>query len=487
METKTLNILRKKQSGITLITLVVTIIILLILAGITIMALTQTGLFSKLNDAKEKTNRKAAEEHLKLKVSEVQVDKLGNATIDDLIANLQNDPNAEYLIALAQTSKIKGELPSGISEAEYIYITYNGFEFKVDKGLNIEFVGGKSASSNSGTGSQTLGGGSGNGETTGECSRYIDVNVNGAFLGKMTLSVDVPDTDSVKSIKYYVDGQLVHSGLEKKYTVTGLENKSYTVYGIIEYNNVDTSKTATILNVPEANWYVATTGSDSNGTGTTEKPFATIEKAIQSATAGDSIFIMPGYYELGGVVGPNHVRAGINITKNVTIFGANEDTVLYYDATGVTLRDGPFIIAEQTSDSYVLRNVTVIYKPKSGENYQKALIDWGKGSIENTFFRVIGSNKASYCYDNTSRQLNIKNCTFFHDLGECDKDYSGSPVYDNIAANVEASAGTKNNFRIDTFNNANSTTSLSDLINNSRNSAIFNNNSAGVFYGTYAW
>ena len=45
---------KKNIKGITLVALVVTIIILLILAGISISALTQTGLFGKVKQAKEK-------------------------------------------------------------------------------------------------------------------------------------------------------------------------------------------------------------------------------------------------------------------------------------------------------------------------------------------------------------------------------------------------------------------------------------------------
>ena len=45
----------KLNSGITLVALVITIIILLILAGITISSLTNTGLFGKAKEAKEKT------------------------------------------------------------------------------------------------------------------------------------------------------------------------------------------------------------------------------------------------------------------------------------------------------------------------------------------------------------------------------------------------------------------------------------------------
>ena len=45
----------KSTKGITLVALVITIIILLILAGITISSLTNTGIFGKAKEAKEKS------------------------------------------------------------------------------------------------------------------------------------------------------------------------------------------------------------------------------------------------------------------------------------------------------------------------------------------------------------------------------------------------------------------------------------------------
>ena len=44
--------MKKQNKGITLVALVITIIILLILAGISISALTGSGLFQKAGDAK---------------------------------------------------------------------------------------------------------------------------------------------------------------------------------------------------------------------------------------------------------------------------------------------------------------------------------------------------------------------------------------------------------------------------------------------------
>ena len=48
--------LSKKNKGISLVALVITIVILLILAGISIYALTNTGLFGKAKEAKKKSD-----------------------------------------------------------------------------------------------------------------------------------------------------------------------------------------------------------------------------------------------------------------------------------------------------------------------------------------------------------------------------------------------------------------------------------------------
>ena len=58
--------MKNNNKGITLVALVITIIILLILAGITIASLTQTGLFAAAQDAKTKTEEKQLEENTTL-------------------------------------------------------------------------------------------------------------------------------------------------------------------------------------------------------------------------------------------------------------------------------------------------------------------------------------------------------------------------------------------------------------------------------------
>ncbi len=87
-----MNMMRKNfllNSGITLVALVITIIILLILAGISISSLTGNGLFKKAEDAKHKTERMEIIEKARMDIFEKQTDNLGNFTENELVEILK--------------------------------------------------------------------------------------------------------------------------------------------------------------------------------------------------------------------------------------------------------------------------------------------------------------------------------------------------------------------------------------------------------------
>jgi hypothetical protein len=63
-----------------------------------------------------------------------------------------------------------------------------------------------------------------------------------------------------------------------------------------------------------AEYYVATTGSDSNA-GTMAAPFATLQKGVNTAAAGDTVWIRGGTYK---ITTPANSGAGINFTKSGT-------------------------------------------------------------------------------------------------------------------------------------------------------------------------
>ena len=74
----------KTTKGITLIALVITIIVLLILAGVSIAMLTgDNGILTQANEAKEQQNIKGAEEKVKLAIMGPRADD-GQMTVEEL-------------------------------------------------------------------------------------------------------------------------------------------------------------------------------------------------------------------------------------------------------------------------------------------------------------------------------------------------------------------------------------------------------------------
>ena len=72
-----------KQKGITLVALVITIIILLILATISIQSLTNTGLFAKAQEAKEKTQNAEENQARILNEYEDELNKYVSGTVKE--------------------------------------------------------------------------------------------------------------------------------------------------------------------------------------------------------------------------------------------------------------------------------------------------------------------------------------------------------------------------------------------------------------------
>ncbi len=116
--------LRKENKGITLVALVITIIILLILATISIQSLTNTGLFEKAKEAKEKT-KNATENQAK-------------------ILNEYEDELNKYVSGTTQTQKLADKVKVG----DYVTYTPNALDSNAVATLksNLNTYSGKSDS-----------------------------------------------------------------------------------------------------------------------------------------------------------------------------------------------------------------------------------------------------------------------------------------------------------------------------------------------------
>ncbi len=115
----------EESKGITLIALVITIIVLLILAGVSIATLTgENGILTKANEAKIKTEKAGTYEQVEVQVAG-SFDSNGEIDIEDLNKNLRN--NISGIIyngnELSEENKIKN-LPARL--------TVDGYEITID-------------------------------------------------------------------------------------------------------------------------------------------------------------------------------------------------------------------------------------------------------------------------------------------------------------------------------------------------------------------
>ena len=123
------KIKNKKERGITLIALVVTIIVLIILAGVSINLLFGNyGVVTKAKEAKNKMEAAQYEEELKMCVLELQADAVTNGTdfsmetirknLVEKVKKVENTTDIEFPIKESETK------PEGI---------YKGYEFYIDE------------------------------------------------------------------------------------------------------------------------------------------------------------------------------------------------------------------------------------------------------------------------------------------------------------------------------------------------------------------
>lgn len=130
------NKLLKGNNGITLIALVITIIVLIILAGVSIkIVLGENGLVEKTKYAKEKQTIETIREKLDIVKGSDYIEQIGNSSIDTYFETLEKEKIEPYTI----TNKLKLTENTGIIEVDnkYSYIV----TIQNNKDIKIEYEG----------------------------------------------------------------------------------------------------------------------------------------------------------------------------------------------------------------------------------------------------------------------------------------------------------------------------------------------------------
>ena len=110
--------MNKKQNGITLIALIITIIVMLILVAVTISVALNGGLFERGRNASEQTQRESDRE----------------ALLSSVMGTLDRDGKVVFSDPNDVTKGLDKNLPQGFTGSEGIYTnTKTGKQYKVDK------------------------------------------------------------------------------------------------------------------------------------------------------------------------------------------------------------------------------------------------------------------------------------------------------------------------------------------------------------------
>ena len=143
----------KFNKGITLIALVITIIILLILAGISIAAITQTGLFGKAKLAKEEANKSDATEAMNLKITNIQISSYIDGkklpTLQYVADKLCEDDEIEYVKTETQKISSLQKIEIGKETSIFTKIKQYPYEFEINSNLQLASINGVKVSDNS--------------------------------------------------------------------------------------------------------------------------------------------------------------------------------------------------------------------------------------------------------------------------------------------------------------------------------------------------
>ena len=128
----------KNKSGITLIALVITIIVLLLLAGVTIATLTgENGLITRAKEAKNETKRSQALEELKLEIMQIQVEKGERADLRDVIIKLYENKEYKVYVGDDLINESNPIIPDNIDK---IFVEYKKYKFQIDYNFEVTLV-----------------------------------------------------------------------------------------------------------------------------------------------------------------------------------------------------------------------------------------------------------------------------------------------------------------------------------------------------------
>ena len=376
------------NTAITLIALIITIIVLLILAGVTLnMVMGDSGIFSKANNAKNKTEVAQYEEELRMCILELQTDTATNGTT----FNMETIKNklVEKVKELENTEEIEITSPEGNATIEG---TYKGYEYKIDEKYVVH-IGDKA------TGIILT--------TSLEPKGWTNQNVTATITIKSNNGINKvePDEGSKNGNEYIITKENIAENTSFKYTVTDGQGNTQTK--TVEINTIDKNApadfTITAENTAEGLKITGTTTDNESGidkyeyyakksdgeykaydsnpitglaSGTYNVYAIAYDKAgnkKQSTNTVENVKISASYSNVtAAMVASDPAKYyGLKVTNYTSQNGQNDWRIFYSDGTQIFLITGDYI---NTTESNRINSAT-------GMTTSSYSAHWASGSV----------------------------------------------------------------------------------------------------------
>ena len=297
----------KQEKAITLVAMVITIILLLILAGISIQAITNTGLFEAAGQAKKEAKRAQVVEWLNLKLIEEQTyNPIGTSEQIIKATKLRVDNNKSELEKIGKTVIVE-ETKTEEGEQVDIY-----FYVQVDKDVfKVEIKG-----------SQFIG-------EAGKFPPIIKLESVTSTTNSITVTVSTKRNEG-GNIEYYIKSEdeekytLKETTTDENYTYTGLEqNKNYSIKIVAIAENKQTAEVTkdvllgSVTNLTDAN-IIFTYEPDSWTNGSVK-----VTAALKDMTSSYTLKITdsnPVGASKQTALGWTNASTGITVSTNKTVY-----------------------------------------------------------------------------------------------------------------------------------------------------------------------
>lgn len=346
----------KNFKGITLIALVVTIIVLLILAGVSIATLTgDNGILTRAQDAKTQTEEAEDIEKIRLAITEAQIgntgyqelttDNLGSALIKDGTKAIvyDNEDGTKHILFLDKKKEYKLDNNENIENLNIDFDTKYAAPSSQDEERNSEVIG------------------------IGTDGKAVDMDLWEYCFDKITNGYALNDAEVLQNVEYNPDGTNTDTISNPGY-IKDLDDGKI-VGSIPQYISIDNGKTYT----PVTSLY---------------RTFSNMKDLLESPIIPSTVINMLGTFSHSGIIKATSIPSSV---KSLTwTFEYSNLTKMPYISEGVTNMMGCFFnCANLTEVTTIPKTVTCIENTFLNCKYLKLdnfVISENIDNVINTFY-----------------------------------------------------------------------------------------------------